>query len=168
MVKKISYLIFAAAILTTGYFAFNRLHYWERSTGIFSFKSSDQPFHGRMGGDQDQFNAGKNHQRMRELNIPDSPHQQSRLTEDELIEKNSLESGAVLKHQTGLEHRNKLESGNGFETGAERMNRHGGNDFPGDTKINLRNSIWFLAVFASFAILTIYIDKVIGWIRHRR
>jgi hypothetical protein len=41
-------------------------------------------------------------------------------------------------------------------------------EFPGGKKINLNNVLWFLAVFASFTVLAIYIDKAFCLIRKRK
>jgi len=41
-------------------------------------------------------------------------------------------------------------------------------EFPGGKKINIRNVKWFLAVFASFTVIVIYIDKAICLIRKRK
>ncbi len=180
MVKKISFLILAAAILVTGVIGFGKVAYWERSVRIFKTDSGTQ-FEGRMGrggggreferGDFDRmerpggregfvrpeirelpdsirarFEAGEGRsgQGMRGRNIPDSLRQQRRPQDGERTGRGSFEGG--------------------FRTGEGR----GRGEFPGGKKINIRNVKWFLAVFALFTVIAIYLDKVICLIRRRK
>jgi hypothetical protein len=45
---------------------------------------------------------------------------------------------------------------------------HRGGEIRGGKKINLKNVLWFLSVFASFAIVTRYTDKGISLFRKRK
>jgi hypothetical protein len=149
MVKKISYIIISVAILVAGYFALSKLNYWERSARIFSI-SSDKPFEGRMGrspgGFEGRARLGAEGGRpiMRDRNIPDSLRQQFRRNDGERMEGGRFEG--------------RMRGGEG----------RGRSEFPGGKKINLRNVVWFLAVFASSTALVIYIDKACCLIKKRR
>ena len=180
MVKKISFLIPAAAILVIGVIGFGKLGYWERSVRIFRTGSGTQ-FEGRMGrggggreferdgadrierpGGREGFvrpemrelpdsirarfeaGEGRQGQGMRERNIPDSLRQQLRPQDGGRTGRGSFEGG--------------------FRTGEGR----GRGEFPGGKKINIRNVKWFLAVFAAFTVIAIYIDKVVCLIRRRK
>ena len=175
MVKKISFLILSVAILVFGVFAFSKLSYWDRSVRIFRY-SSNTPFEGRTGrgpearefegrerpGGREGFvrpeirelpdsirarfenREGGADQGLRERNIPDSLRQQFRPRNGE-----RLERGAA---------------GVGIRNGEGR----GRGEFPGGKKINIRNVKWFLAVFAAFTVIAIYIDKVVCLIRRRK
>jgi hypothetical protein len=178
MVKKISFLILSVAILTIGVIAFSKLSYWDRSVRIFSF-NSDAPFEGRMGrgpegrgefGETGRFNrqerpgegfarpemreipdsirarfeAGEGKPEMRDRNMPDSLRQQFRRNDGERMGRAPFEGG--------------VRNGEG----------RGRDEFPGEGKINLRNFLWFLAVFALFTVLSIYIDKAFCLVRKRK
>jgi len=168
MVKKISFLILAAAILVTGVIGFRKLGYWERSVRIFKTGSGTQ-FEGRTGrggggreferGESERpllrelpdsirarFEAGEGRQGqgMRGRNIPDSLRQQLRPQDGGRTGRGSFEGG--------------------FRTGEGR----GRGEFPGGQKINIRNVKWFLAVFALFTVIAIYIDKAACLIRRRK
>ncbi|MCX6302687.1 MAG: hypothetical protein NTW82_10935 [Bacteroidia bacterium] len=140
MVKKISFLIFSVAILVIGVISFNKLSYGDRSTRIFSF-SSDAPFEGRMGRGpegREEFVRPE----MREL--PDS-----------------------LRQQFGPQDGERMGRGHD-EGGLRNVEDRGRAEFPGGKKINIRNVKWFLAVFALFTVLAIYIDKAYCLIRKRK
>jgi hypothetical protein len=127
MVKRISFIMISVAILVAGYFALNKLSYWERSVRIFSF-NSDQVFERRMGKGQ---GGGEG-------------RGQFRRNEGERME--------------GVAFEGRMRGGEG----------RGRGEFQGGEKINLRNVVWFLAVFASFTIISIYIDKAYCLIKKRR
>jgi len=179
MVKKISFLLISAAILVFGYIGFNKLNYWERSARIFRINNMDQSFEGRMGrgpggirgrgdsGERDRserpegfregferpvmrdlpdsirarFESGGERPGIRDRNTPDSLRQQFRRTDREQIPFDG-----------------RIRNGEG----------RGRGDFPGGRKINLRNVLWFLPVFASFAVIVIYLDKAYCLIIRRR
>jgi hypothetical protein len=153
MVKKISFLILSVAILVIGIIAFSKLSYWDRSVRIFSF-SSAAPFEGRMsrgpGGGQFEGRErtggreGRPIPEMRERNIPDS-----------------------LRQQFGPREEGRIGRGP-YEEGIRNREGRGRGEFPGGKKINFRNVVWFLAVFASFTVLAIYLDKTYCLIRKRK
>jgi hypothetical protein len=41
-------------------------------------------------------------------------------------------------------------------------------EISGGKKVNLRNVLWFLAVFASFTVLSIYVDKAYCMVSRRK
>ncbi|OFY75633.1 MAG: hypothetical protein A2V46_11570 [Bacteroidetes bacterium RBG_19FT_COMBO_42_7] len=153
MVKKISFLILAVAILVIGIITFSKLSYWDRSVRIFSF-SSAAPFEGRMGRgpgggefegrERSGGREGRPIPEMRERNIPDS-----------------------LRQQFGTRDGERMGRGP-FEGGIRNGESRGRGEFPGSKKINLRNVVWFLAVFASFTVVAIYLDKTYCLIRKRK
>jgi hypothetical protein len=178
MVKKISFFILSAAILVSGYIGFNKLNYWERSARIFSINKNDQSFEGRIGrgpggfrgrgdfGERDRserpegFREGFERPVMRDL--PDSIRAR-------------FEAGGEFP---GIRNRNTTDSLRQFRrTDRERIpfegrmrtgEGRGRGDFPGYRKISLRNVLWFLPVFASFAVIVIYLDKAYYLIIRRR
>jgi len=153
MVKKISFFILSVAILVMGIIAFSKLSYWDRSVRIFSF-SSAAPFEGRMGrgpggGEfEGRERSGGRESRpipgMRERNIPDS-----------------------LRQQFGTRDGGRMGRGP-FEGGIRNGEGRGRGEFPEGKKINLRNVVWFLAVFTSFTVIAIYLDKAYCLIRKRK
>ena len=138
MVKKISFLILSVAILVIGIIAFSKISYWDRSVRIFNY-SSNTPFEGRMGRGQEG-REGFARPEMREL--PDSIHFRPR--DGERMERGSLGGG--------------IRNGEGRGIG----------EFQGGKKVNIRNVKWFLAVFAAFTVIVIYIDKAFCLIRRRK
>jgi hypothetical protein len=163
MAKKISFLILSAAILVIGVIAFSKLSYWDRSIRIFKF-STNSISEGRMGRSPEgregfarpemrempdslraRFETREDHpgQVMSDRNIPDSLRQQFRTRDEERMERVPLEGG--IRNDEG----------------------HGRGEFPSAKKISIQNVKWFLAVFASFTIIVIYIDKAICFIRKR-
>jgi len=163
MVKKISLIILSAAILVIGYIAFSKLNYWERSTRIFSINNMDQSFEGRMGRGPGGFEGRGNSQgRVRFerpviRDLPDSirtgfggdrerPVMRDRNTTDSLRQQFRRTDGERIQ---GVPSEGSMRNGEG----------RGRGDFSGGRKINLRNVLWFLPVFASFAVIVIYLDK---------
>jgi len=152
MVKKISYAIIAVAILVTGYIGFNKLNYWEKSVWIFNSSGTNQHFEGRMGRGRGEipdslrvrFEAGRRGQGMRSRNIPDSLRAQF--------------------SQNGGTRSGRFPAEAGFRNGDGR----GRGEFQDGKKIRLTNVWWFLAVFAAFTVVVIYLDKAYCLIRKRR
>ena len=133
-------MILSVAILITGVIAFSKLSYWERSVRIFNL-SSDIPFErriergpesGRRYSEGDRFNRqerpGEGSVRPGMSELPDSIRARFEVREG--------------------------RSGHGMSNNEGR----GRGEFPGSKKINLRNVKWFLAVFASFTVVVIYVD----------
>jgi hypothetical protein len=155
MVKKISLIILSAAILVTGYFAFRNLNYWERSYRIFNsqseqpfrkeFRRGPEGFEGREGGER----SGRPERRIegferRDRAMPDSLRQGFNPGDRENRERMSPQGGI------------------------KRGGRHGGGDFQDGQNIRLGTVGWFLAVFASFTVISIYLDKAYNLIRKKK
>jgi hypothetical protein len=92
-----------------------------------------------------RFEAGEGRQDrgMRGRNIPDSLRQQFGPRDGERMGRGLNEGG--------------IRNGGG----------RGRGEFPGGKKINLRNIMWFLAVFALFTVAAICLDKIYCLIRKR-
>jgi len=132
MVKKICITIFSIAVMITGAFAFHKLNYWEKSVSIFNNKTFDRHYEGR----------GRGSDRGRAEFERRGGSREDRNTGE-------LE-GRRGRGQNG-EFRDRYE---GRDRGG-----HGRGDFRRGKKIRLVNVLWFLAVFASFTAVTIYVDK---------
>ena len=182
MVKKISILILVAVVLTTGYLSFRKLNYWDRSVMIFNPNSTDLRFEGRMGRGQGGFEgrgeirgregfsrpegSGEGFERPQRREIPDSMRARfeagrgGRGTRDGNIPDS-------LRRQFSQNDRNlngRFPAEGAFRNGEG----HGRGEYPGGKKIRLTNVMWFLAVFAAFTVVAIYIDKAYCLIRKRR
>ena len=172
MVKKISYILISVAILVTGYIGIEKLGYWQRSVRIFNINTSNQHFDGRVGRGQGGFGRREGFKPgeagpgpvMREL--PDS----TRRRMDERSVQPVMRGRDIPESQ-----REEFRGNNGerierapSERGSGNRDGHGRGGFSGSKKINLRNVVWFLAVFASFTVIVIYIDKAFCLIRNGR
>ena len=172
MVKKISFSIFAIAILVFGYIAFNKLNYWERSVRIFSTKNQIQNFEGRRGrvqngnegfgdrGGRDGFERPAMHE------LPDSIRARLRTEGRRQIESNRNTTDSL--RQRGGRITREINGRGRFEAGMRNGQGRGRGEFPGGKEINLKNILWFLAVFASFTVAVIYFDKAYRLIRKRK
>lgn len=171
MVKKISFTILALAILAAGIYAFTKTNYWERSIRIFSF-DSNAAFNGREGNERGGFDrrrmpAGErrdfNRPDFRQL--PDSVRARFEAGRGR-PEYNRQNIPDSLRRQSG--DRNRMEGGRPpFEGGFRDGGGRGRGEFPGGKRINFRNVQWFLAVFAMFTVIAIYLDKAICLIRRK-
>lgn len=166
MIKKIVFGLISIVILATGYFAFGKLGYWERSVRIFSL--SDNPSLGggegrRPGGFRgDERHEGFNGQRPAPGGMPDSIRARRREGDRQAMEPMDSITQRVGSNERGSERED-------FNRG--KMGHFGGRgmgDFHGGKNISLGNSGWFLAVFASSTVITIYLDKIICWHRKRK
>jgi len=170
MVKKISFSILALAILAAGIYAFTRTNYWERSIRIFSYDSSAS-FNGRGGNGQGGFDGRRMPGESRDFNRPDFNQlpDSVRARFEAGRGRPDTDRGNVpdsLRRQSG--DRNRLEGGRpSFEGGFRDGGGRGRGEFPGGKIINFRNVQWFLAVFAMFTVIAIYLDKAICLIRKR-
>jgi hypothetical protein len=174
MVKKISILIIVAAVLVTGFISLKKLNYWERTVLIFKFKSSGQSFEGRGGrglggfesreGFERRPGAGEGTFRRDRMNIPDSMRVR--------IEGRGERFEGRMRNRPerpGSATRDTIFSGRGSFNGRVRdMDGPGGRDFRGRNSINLNNVIYFLAVFAFFTVIAIYLEKVFCMITRRK
>lgn len=145
MIKKISFITLSVAILVAGVIGFSKLSYSERSIRIFSYKS-DMPQIGRGGERRGGFGhpqtgSGIEKERQRpenaDRNIPDSLRQKPQQGGRERLERGSFEG--------------RPGDGEG----------RGRGDLQGGRKISLKTVPWFLAVFAAFTVVALYIDR--GW-----
>ena len=173
MAKKISFILLSVAIVVTGFFAFRNLNYWERSVRIFNM-NSDQPFgrghegFDRRGGFDRQRGNGEGFDRNAIRQMPDSLRK--RFSEADR-ERPAMREGAVPDSI-----RQRFKAGDrrpgdrmSFEGGRGRGGeRRGGGDFRDGRNVSLGTVGWFLAVFAMFTVITIYIDKAYYLIRKRK
>lgn len=159
MVRKIIYAIISLMILYFGYSAFTRLNYWDRSTRIFKLDRS-QTFDRRLGrGGPEGSRGGRTDLR----NIPDS------------IRQRFADAGGRPEFRPERSEFRQIPdsvrrgfAGPGFRRSNERDEGRGHGDFRGGKKINLNNIWWFMAVFASFTVIVLYLDRLIILIRKRR
>ncbi len=182
MVKKISYAIIAVAILLTGYIGFNKLNYWERSVWIFNSAGTNQRFEGRIGRGQGGFEgrdelrgrnefsrperSGEGFDRPQMLEIPDSMRARFEAGRrgQGMRSRNMPDSLRAQFSQNGGNRTGRFPAEAGFRNG----DGHGRGEFQGGQKIRLTNVWWFLAVFAAFTVVVIYLDKAYCLIRKRR
>jgi len=133
MVKKISIALFVLALLITGLFSLKKLNYYEKSMMVFSFKSSGFPAEfrgGRLGPE------GGRHLRLNRG-----------FSENDTLSNRKIEEGFVARGNNPSEQ--------GF-----RGPHQEGRERHGEGKLfNLNNVIFYLAVFAFFTAITIYIEK---------
>jgi hypothetical protein len=139
MIKKISLLVFTAAILATGYIAFNKLNYWEKSTRIFRMNNFTPPSGERSRSLARNFTGNENNDLMAGL----QGHDEFR--------------------QEGNEH----EEGESFRPIHENRGTHGGESHSG-SKINIKNVLYFLAVFSASAVIMIYADRAYVLLRRKK
>jgi hypothetical protein len=179
MIKKISFLILAAAILAIGTYAFIKTNYWERSIRIFNMGSGDS-FNGRIGhggfgtergseerrGFPGRDNMDNNFRRPEIRELPDSirtrlearrgrPRIENGVTIDSLRQRpfdRTRQGGGRIAPQGGF------RDGGGRDRG----------EFGGGKKISLGNVQWFLAVMALFTVVAIYLDKAVCLIKRKR
>jgi hypothetical protein len=164
MAKRIDILILSTAVIVFGIIAFNRLHYWERSVRIFSMSKGQSIERGldRHRGDFDGRarpgrleSSGNPFDRQNFRNLPDSVRQRI------LAERRAAMSSDNL-------HAFPAERENFRNLSFERDGRHGRGDFLRGNQIQLANVSWFLAVFALFIVVTIYLEKAHKLIQSKR
>lgn len=167
MVKRISIIILVAVVLITGYISFRKLNYWDRSVMIFKMNSSEQSFQGRGGRGFGEFEgrgsgAGRpgpreGIQRPEGRNMPDSlrrrPEGRGQRNPDRMRGgRDSLISSRIT--------RDSAFSARGEFGGRIRdLDRNEGRDLRRGRAVNLSMVIYYLAVFALFTLVMIYIEK---------
>lgn len=166
MAKRIGFLIISAAIIVIGIIAFNRLHYWERSVQIFAMNNG-QAFGRGFDWHRGDFNNsdrrgrfeafGDRLERQNFRNLPDSTRQRINAEREVSISSDSLREGRL---RTFPSEREDFRN-HSFDRGR----RHGRGNFHRGNQIQLTNVTWFLAVFALFTAVTIYLDKGRKFIR---
>jgi hypothetical protein len=167
MVKKISILILVAVVLATGYLSLRKLNYWNRSVMVFKINSSEQSFQGRggrgfgefegreTGAGRPEFREGM--QRPGRMNMPDSLRRRSDGRGQRNF--NRMRSGADSL-ATGRPARDTTFLARGDFGGRMRegdINR--GRDFRQSKAVNLNLVIYYLAVFALFTLIMVYLEK---------
>ncbi len=148
MIKKIGAILISVAIVTIGISAFNRLNYWERSIRIFN-TGSEQSFRRDFDrGGQSDFENRENREGIERFARPETQN-----IGDSIVQR-------------------RFESFRGnrgsFQGNFERGGRGGRGDFRQRQNVQLKNVYRFLAVFALFTVGTIYIDKLIFYLRKRK
>lgn len=178
MIKKILFAIISLTILYFGYNAFNRLRYWDRSVQIFKL-NSNQPFGRGFDRGRGSFNPNFSRENTRGEraampdfgNIPDSVRQrfaerqrpsQSRMPEQPQVpaQQGVAEIPQIPAQPDSIRQQNRTEIPPAFggRGGFERGNMQRGG-FPQRRNIRLNTVYRFLAVFAAFTVITLYIDK---------
>ncbi len=160
MAKRIGILIISIAIIVTGIIAFNKLHYWEQSVRIFSI-NKEQSF--RRGGDRHRgdFNRDERHNRSERWN-----RQNPRDSRDENRGSRFDEGQALVLPDSLNQTENTRTDRSSFRDSDFRREGHHRGDSRRSSSIRLENAGWFLAAFAMFTVVTIYIDKIIKRIRY--
>lgn len=170
MVKKIGFAIISVAIVAAGALAFMRLNYWERSAAVFR-SGTDRilnersmrghggfdggaDFRGRHGIDR-QDREGFN--RLGVSPMPDSIRQRFGAI------RGSREAGRRFNPDS-LNRQYRQNDGESFNRSSFEGRipggaGHGRGEVSDGRKINLRNIFWYLAVFASFTVVAIYLNK---------
>ena len=154
MIKKIGIILISLAIVVTGVFAFSKLHYWERSVRIFSYKSSDRffdgrgergrgDFEGRNGRGQERFERGGEQ-------VPGR------------VERGSDRGPGDFEFSERSDNRRPSGQDGEYRGG------HGRGGYRGGKKVRLANVWWFLAAFSAFTACSIYIDRIYLYLRKRR
>ncbi len=171
MLRKISFAILSAAILVTGVIALRKLNYLDSSIWVFKLNSGQvserrmgQGFgegagRGRSEGFERRTRPGERPERPPMRELPDSIRERftGRGRGQGMRERNFTDS---LRHEFPPEFRERGER----IPPAGNFRNHDGRGrgyFREGSKINLGNVLWFLAVFASLTVITIYIDKTI-------
>jgi|WetSurSiteA1Bulk_404760.scaffolds.fasta_scaffold74137_1 hypothetical protein len=163
MVRKISFLILSVALLVLGALAFNKLGYWDRSVRIFRF-NSDASYTGKKAigqGARREFAGSRTH------DLPDNLRRRFGAGEiSPVSEKWNKDVPDSTRKTIGQGIREQSETRH-FEAGIRNEADHRGGELNGTKKINLRNVLRFLSVFAFFTILALYLDKGATLIRKR-
>lgn len=167
MVKKISIFILVAIVLTTGYLSFRKLNYWDRSVMIFKINSSEQSFQGRSGRDFGEFEGREPGGRRPEFreglqrpegrNMPDSLRRRSDGRGQRNFNRmgNSTDSLA----SSSITRDNSFSSRGEFSGRPRGIDRNEGRDFRRGKTVNLNLVIYYLAVFALFTLIMVYLEK---------
>ncbi|WP_346863503.1 hypothetical protein [uncultured Draconibacterium sp.] len=159
MAKKITIGILSLGILIIGIMAMNRLRYIERSAWIFKVNNEQTVNRGfdRHGGnfERERNERSGGNQRLDFRNIPDSVRQRIIAEREFRSAPDSLREGRTRPFPGDRESFRK----SGFERGS-----HG----RGGRTVHLNTVGWFLAVFALFTLITVYIDKFIIYRRRNK
>jgi hypothetical protein len=157
MVKKIGIIVFVIAVVAVGYISLKKLNYLERSFAIFKLDSSSQVFEGRGGRGFGEQNGGghagmrsglrEGGERSGRINVPDSVRRNFQNYDQRNIGREANRRDTVF---IGRGEFNGRPGGHeGFEGRGDRR---------GST-INLKMVGYYLAVFALFTLIVVYIEK---------
>jgi len=167
MIKKISILILVAVVLTTGYLSLRKLNYWNRSVMIFKINSSEQSFQGRggrgfgefegreRGADRPEFRESM--QRPEGRNIPDS----LRRRPDGRGQRNynRMRTGPDSLAATRITRDTTFSARGDFGGRPQGIGRNESRDFRRGKTVNLNMVPNYLAVFALFTVIMVYLEK---------
>lgn len=158
MIKKVVFALIALTIIIAGYTGFKQLNYLQRSARIFSYNADRSSVHGFDRShsnleDRDRMNTSTSYH-----DFPGRPgfscdslnrnvHYQKQHRSDPEYNNARLRTDNVERHQLG-------------ESGRAGMHSR--------KSVNLRNVIWYLTVFASVAVLTLYADRFIRFMTTSR
>lgn len=174
MVKKIIGITIAIAIIATGIYGFKRLGYWQRSTAIFKTGSQSESFEGRgrnfrgqegpeFRGERPQFGRGE---------IPDSIRRRFEQGFRRNQGADSLRQRPSRNGEGGFgpgQGRGGFGGQRGgFQGNGGGFGGRGHGEFEGGKKISLGSVAWFLAVFAGFAVIALYLDKLNSMAKKKR
>lgn len=177
MVKKIIFVLVSVAIVAAGYMGFAKLSYFERSARIF--RMDNQSFSGRTarGFEEGGHFRSRGEGRPDFRQLPDSlrrgPGHDERFQIERRIRGGEF-SDSIRRRAADL----RINEHGNFPDGSNRGPRtsesgiHRGEGQRGDLrvreKVSLQNVGWFLAVFASFTVITFCIDRLYRLFRMRK
>ncbi len=188
MWKRTSTLLLSAAILVAGYYGATKLRYWERSIWVFKSATPPQRFERRDRGFSGQHpprnppeQQAPIRERPRPADLPpegqdevnNSGRERNGRTGEQFERGDQGTSRTRQRSDRGSEEiRQDQERGDArapsFRRGSSDEGRRGHRSPGRGRKISFGNVGWFLAVFASFAVLTIYLDRVIRPSRRKK
>ncbi len=167
MFREISVAIITIVIIVIGIIAFNRLGYWERSVRIFKMNSEqsfDRRFPRERNGSDRDFNrerfegSREGFERPDFENMPDSVRQRIIVERGFSSQTDSMQQSRMREFRGD---RNNLR-------GSFERNGRDGRNFRRGESVQLRNVLWFLAVFAGFTAVSAFLDKGIKQFRKRK
>lgn len=167
MIKKIVIAILTVGILTTGIIANKRLRYFEKSSWVF--RMDNPPAFIR-----ERFNRGRNNP---QVNVrPQSPESNEARENVEEISQSppqqmNPQNEAIAESRGDRERRGRIAPGSDHETNRANnvvRRERGGHDIRRGNNIRLNNVGTFLASFAFFTLITIFIDAILRMRKRKR
>lgn len=164
MIKKISIVLLVSAILVAGYFSLRKLNYWDRTVMIFKYDSSVQSFEGRGRRGFEGREGGIRLPELREglqrpagRDIPDSLRGRFEGRGQRNFNRMRTGPDSLISSRMG---RDTTFSARGDFGGRIRgQDGNEGRDFRRGKTINLNLVIYYLAVFALFTLIMVYLEK---------
>jgi hypothetical protein len=163
MIRKISFLAFSVAILIMGCIGLSKVHFFGKSIRIFNVISASHTSQDQPGKEIREFEKSDVHA------IPE--RRRSRSGE----ESNYTEQKEDNKENRSYDNNRKLKHGEIDSAGGASLTENSGNvvkqernDSHEGKKSGIGNTLWFLAIFASFTVITIYVDKTVSYINQKR